>query len=65
MTHIEIEECLRVLRQELKEENEEILNVKIKICETQNLLQKWIEKNYRISEWRHLKNNSNKTINQE
>lgn len=65
MTHIEIEECLGVLRQELKGENEEIVNVKIKICETQNLLQKWIERNYNISEWKHLKNKSNKTINQE
>lgn len=65
MTHIEIEECLGVLRKELKGENEEIVNVKIKICETQNLLQKWIERNYNISEWKHLKNNSNKTINQE
>jgi hypothetical protein len=65
MTHIEIEECLGVLRKELKGENEEIVNVKIKICETQNLLQKWIEKNYNISEWKHLKNKSSKTINQE
>lgn len=65
MTHIEIEECLGVLRKELKEENQEILNVKVKICETQNLLQKWIEKNYSISEWKHLKNTSNQIINQE
>jgi hypothetical protein len=65
MTHIEIEECLGVLRKELKEENQEISNVKVKICETQNLLQKWIEKNYNISEWKHLKNTSNQIINQE
>jgi len=56
MTLIEIEQCLQELRQELKEENQNIIDIKIKICETQNLLQKLIEKKYNISEWKHLKN---------
>jgi hypothetical protein len=53
MDIIEIEECLGELRKQIQGESEELTNARILICNAQNIIQKWIEKNKQRSEWKH------------
>jgi hypothetical protein len=53
MDIIEIEECLGELRKQIHGESEELTNARILICNAQNIIQKWIEKNKQRSEWKH------------
>lgn len=63
MEIIEIEECLGELRKQIQGESEELTNAKISICNAQNILQKWIEKNRSKTEWKHTRTVLTQTIN--
>jgi hypothetical protein len=54
MDIIEIEQSLGYLRNALKEESTQIDEAKILICKAQNIIQKWIEKNYAKDKWKHI-----------
>ena len=61
-SNIEAEECLGEIRKMISGNYPELEQSKSLICQAQNLIQKWIEKNIPISEWKHQKTNAIKTI---
>ena len=63
--NIEAEECLGEIRKMISGNNPELEQSKSLICQAQNLIQKWIEKNTPITEWRHQKTNAIKTITEQ
>jgi hypothetical protein len=55
MSIIEIEQTLAYLRQTLdKEDTLQLEEAKISMCKAQNILQKYIEKTYNKSQWKHI-----------
>lgn len=61
-SNIEAEECLGEIRKMISGNYPELEESKSLICQAQNLIQKWIEKNTPTSEWKHLKTKAIKTI---
>lgn len=61
-SNIEAEECLGEIRKMISGNYPELEESKSLICQAQNLIQKWIEKNIPTSEWKHLKTKAIKTI---
>jgi hypothetical protein len=64
-SNIEVEQCLGEIRKMINGNNSELDQSRSLICQAQNILQKWIEKNIPIHEWRHIKTNATKTIAEE
>jgi hypothetical protein len=62
--NIEAEECLGEIRKMINGNYPELDQSRSLICQAQNILQKWIEKNVPTQEWRHLKTNATTTIKQ-
>jgi hypothetical protein len=60
--NIEAEECLGEVRKMISGNFPELEQSKLLICQAQNLIQKWIERNIPINDWRHLKTNATKSI---
>jgi hypothetical protein len=55
MSIIEIEQTLGYLRQSIdKEDTLQLEEAKISLCKAQNIIQKYIEKNYSKTQWKHI-----------